>query len=1002
MEAKKINLQGIVRKPQNRASEDGACAEIINLRNWDGAWETVGDKEQIEELESGATQVTFHPINEQYEAYAYRLGTDIKAKIIDKVQGTSTIKTLLFDIDSKVIMKPFYNVLLISLESEMRAFIFELDINDYTERPTAIKYDFFELKSFFWRSFYVSYTDHSTLNNKDSEYAAMVGAIEKAGYVAGEIFMAIGARLSNGDIVKITPFRHFKNNTLFFTDQIYEGEPASSTLAFMKAYALDFRSGETIDTLKKWEGIISSFVVLASKPNTRIDYYDVLTSHKNPLPGSHYIEGFGDFINIRESILNDFKTLNGGHLGGHKAIPEQYRYYYPVFESSDFKSIANIKIIYEVNLNEIGKDEITLTKFNDSFYWTADELPNNFKPPYRYWFECDKLSEKMLNFRNSVANEDVDNNDFYIKVLLATLSADHQSSVHASSVATFKNLTVFNIEDAAKFDSLPGVELLLSPHGVSSINSITTYDDRLLLAGVKNKLSGDLHPDNCIQSNSLSSTIKCESAEADSDNYDPYLVYDNHYEHDSLLQGYYVSFFFYLDIESSGYRVVQTQEILVNTFSASHTDLKLSLGTIMYPDIRAKKVDVYIRVPADMNYSISEDAHMLRTFQMEKHDFLPIAYVTLDRIFTNKWESDRYTSTGLVDDDPYTGMRDGDFLMIKPEDLPEIKDTYKDLNRVQASSTGTVFSFPAKYSYRIGMDEVMNVTSITDEMSQGQFGQFPLIAFTKGMIWAMEIGQGDVFISNIVPLANEVCNSHDTITVVRGGILFSTTEGLKILQGKQVNEISEAIEGPIQRLPIHGKFTLNTILDKNGLTEFVDDTAFKDFLIGAKIGYNYYHDELILSSDAHSYSYLYSLKTGLWTKITEKFDGFTNQFPHNFGIKDNKIYDLSSETRLYDKKILVITRPFKLTPDVYKKIEQVVIRGEFSSAEAYLFACTEGSHYRLVSSGSADTVINQLHLHRTPYSAKTFILALVSVLSPEQYIGEIDVLFTERFTNKLR
>lgn len=917
MEAKKINLKGIVRKPQNRASEDGNCAEVVNLRNWDGAWETVGDKEQIEELESGATQVTFHPINDQFETYVYRLGTDIKTKIIDKYAGTFTIKTLLYDND-KCIIKPFYNVLLVSsIESfTLSSFVFDVEAGDYRNRFTRLNDNLFGLRhystidSIFSLSSdypvsgvealnddFISFDEKDLNGNVDwaeqpqtvESFYKLTGDMEKINYPVGYVFLRFTLTLSNGSELPIGGLMKVATSDIYLdTDLKFKAKGYTYHIE-AKQELINLLSGSLEDVLSEVNVYISRPLSVEIKARERQTY-------------THY-----DFSG--DTDLSKISTLK--RIGSHTL------------------SLDNIT-------NEISGNAL------DYSYIKTDNLREHF-----------------------------------LDVSYATLTASVETVNKVSPIISV-------------FDSLDdGSEELSTLHHLIALNTMSTYNERLLMAGVgvdlfkgynvlpfvTNVLSDQYESVYSSTGDFLEMGISTEKIKTLAS---------------ELASIYYLTIFFKIDTPE-GTKTVKSEEIELHYFDPDNSDeIAFALNNIQYPDSRAFEYTVLLRIPGGIT-SLTEDGYYSLTRKLKKHDFLDLAFDDETFVVRNP-----YPSTELLP----SQLTGGTLTHIT--EIPQTDTTYKDLNRVQASATGTVFSFPAKYSYRIGMDEVMNVTSITDEMSQGQFGQFPLIAFTKGMIWAMEIGSGETFISKIVPVANEICNNPDTITVVRGGILFSTTEGLKILQGKSVNDISEAVEGAISRLPIVGKFTLNTILERNNLTSSVDETAFKEFLNGARIGYNYYHDELILSSDAKDYSYLFSMKTGVWTKIMEKFDSFVNQFPHNYGLKGSLVYDLSKESKTGPRITLIATRPFKLTPDTYKKIEQVIVRGEFQAASGYLFGCTEGSDYRLISSGAASETIKQLYLHRTPYSAKTFILVIAANMEPGDYISEIDVMFNHRFTNKLR
>lgn len=901
MKANKIDLKGIVRRPQNRATPDGSCAEIIDLRARDGAWEAVGDKEQIEELEN-TSQFVFHPINAQWEAYVYRVNDAIKAKIINKNAGTSSVVTLLSSMTGDVILKPFYNVLLVSSLSSfsLTSFVFDSESGGYNEAFNGFKDDILEVIQGS-----VSHNEfHPDVYDYFDDFSYDTYDLKGITVSSGPVFTYEG-----DDIADQQNWTEYPENQTIFYEMAGKAEAFNIPLGELYV--------QIVLNLSDGGKILVGPLTKIKKGFFWID---------NHVTAAYFrIGNVNNSLKFSEDFLNFLKGHNKGIVRSVSIYASRPQKPELVFENSSFFKYNGIQNIKEIDvLKEVSSYKLDFINIDD----------DSGSSTYR------ELKHNLIR----VKEQD-------------DLSIDTVISVYDSLSSDMDNLN--------------------TPHAIAPLKDMSTYNDRVLLAGVGVNLSSGY------MLNKFVSDVLEESRQSRRDSR---FVYTR-----AVTQSSYYTLSIYFKVDTNeGTKVVKSNEIQLNLFDPDDTNkIAFALQNIQYPDSRAFEYVVMLKIPSSFT-SLTEDGHYSITKKLKKHDFLDLAYDDETFVIRNKYPTSELLPSQLTGTLSHTNT------------FPAIDTTYKDLNRVQASASGTVFSFPARYSYRVGMDEVMNVTSVTDELSQGQFGQFPLIAFTKGMIWAMEIGSGDVFVSNIVPLANEICNNPASITVVRGGILFSTTEGLKILQGKSVNDVSEAVEGAIERLPIHGKFTLNTILDRNNLTSYVDSVSFKDFLKTAIIGYDHFFNEIIVSGPDKPYSYAYGLDSGIWTKTKATFEAFTNQFPYNYGLKGSSVFDLSQESKGDSKVTMIATRPFRLTPDVYKKIEQVIIRGEFETAEGYLFACTEGAKYRLVSTGSALNTLDQLYLHRASYSAKSFILVITASLKPEQYISDIDVMFSERFTNKLR
>ena len=122
--------------------------------------------------------------------------------------------------------------------------------------------------------------------------------------------------------------------------------------------------------------------------------------------------------------------------------------------------------------------------------------------------------------------------------------------------------------------------------------------------------------------------------------------------------------------------------------------------------------------------------------------------------------------------------------------LTTVADSYYDNNRVQATELNNPFSFPAINSYRIGNGEVLGMSTNAVALSQGQYGQFPIYAFTSEGIWTMNIGTGETLINTIRAVSREVCVNGNSVIGIGGATIFATAKGLFIISGTTVNEIS--------------------------------------------------------------------------------------------------------------------------------------------------------------------------------------------------------------------
>lgn len=94
----------------------------------------------------------------------------------------------------------------------------------------------------------------------------------------------------------------------------------------------------------------------------------------------------------------------------------------------------------------------------------------------------------------------------------------------------------------------------------------------------------------------------------------------------------------------------------------------------------------------------------------------------------------------------------------------------------------------------VGNGDIIGLSTSAKALSEGQFGQFPLYVFCTDGIWALEVADDGTFKST-QPISRDVCNNPDSITQIDGAVVFTTDQGLMMIQGSEVVNLSGAMEG---------------------------------------------------------------------------------------------------------------------------------------------------------------------------------------------------------------
>lgn len=428
---------------------------------------------------------------------------------------------------------------------------------------------------------------------------------------------------------------------------------------------------------------------------------------------------------------------------------------------------------------------------------------------------------------------------------------------------------------------------------------------------------------------------------------------------------------------------------------------------IMYPDSRAYKMIIY-----RYEYNVPVVGIQI---DLKKSDFFDFSFYCIEYWYDFRG---RPQKTGYFD-----VIKISDFESMGVGETTDNID-YEKGNVMYVSNLNNPFFFPADQVYQFNTD-IVGVQSNVVALSQGQFGQFPLYVFTKDGIYAMNVGSGEVAYSSQTPVTRDVCNNPESICGLDTMVAFSTDRGLMAINGTVTELISEKIYGFLPSCSVSSPI-IGKILNVASLGEEISSVVFPDYIEEAKIGYNYEAKEIVVANMNFPYSYVYSLKTGEWHKISQNIDSFVNSYPYTWAVSGNQILDLNNTHRSVST-IALISRPIKMgtlthkrilqtalrgivkrsLSDLYIKGEPVMFRGDtvdiFSDVGMYVLASNDAEHFELVAKKEkmADIrdLVTKMNKSR-PY--KYFMVCLVGGVMTDVSINYIEMNVDESFTNRLR
>lgn len=328
-------------------------------------------------------------------------------------------------------------------------------------------------------------------------------------------------------------------------------------------------------------------------------------------------------------------------------------------------------------------------------------------------------------------------------------------------------------------------------------------------------------------------------------------------------------------------------------------------------------------------------------------------------------------------------------------------------NKIYTSEVNNPFFFPLLGINTVGSGKILGMSSANKALSQGQFGQFPLYAFTTDGVWALEVSSTGTY-SAKQPITRDVCISPDSITQLDSAVLFATDRGIMHISGSTVQCISDKLNTAeifnIANLPKSNKlidvFNRKADEDKQATLSDLTLQPFQNFLKGCRMVYDYTNQHIIVYNPNIRYAYVYSLKSQSWGMMQSDIVDNVNSYPEALAMASGaKLVDFST-SEADAIPALIITRPFKLDdPNAFKTINTIIQRGLFHSSHVsqVLYGSNDLYNWHAVWS-SVDRIMRGFR--GTPY--KAYRLALICKLEKAESIYGCSITYEPRMTNQIR
>lgn len=304
------------------------------------------------------------------------------------------------------------------------------------------------------------------------------------------------------------------------------------------------------------------------------------------------------------------------------------------------------------------------------------------------------------------------------------------------------------------------------------------------------------------------------------------------------------------------------------------------------------------------------------------------------------------------------------------------------------------FVFLVEHSYKapgIIIDVLPQMAGVVDT----SYGRDPLNVFTERGLYALTQGSANVLYGAFLPLSN--LKARRGGLPLDSGIYFLADGALWLVSGRQVVLVSEPLSlGPHKYVRACTGYKKLSGTDTHfspdpapenpfyDVSPYLSQVEFKDFASGGRLSYNRFRMEIFISNALYDYSYVLSLKTRQWFKVSKRLwqDEQGGTLINTVGtiIGRMTVLDMSQELSSSEGELLVHmqSRPFSMGYQ-YSHIHRIVamVRAKLSAGNklaAGLYGSDDLQRWKLLayakrSGGASPLFLSQL---RTTSSARSW------------------------------
>ena len=362
---------------------------------------------------------------------------------------------------------------------------------------------------------------------------------------------------------------------------------------------------------------------------------------------------------------------------------------------------------------------------------------------------------------------------------------------------------------------------------------------------------------------------------------------------------------------------------------------------------------------------------------------------------------------------------DNSWEVLQPDeaDLSESVPYEERLNVLKVSSVDNPFSFPARCTYSPSHTEIVALASNTVALSQGQFGQHPLYVFCRDGIWAMSVDtSGAMAYLASFPLSREVCVNAGSVCGVDSGVAFVGEQGVMLISGGKIKTLSSCMIDKGGATRILDNMVIRGVASMMGLAGVKENGDFSGYMRSASLVYLPEHAEILLGSASHSYSYLFSLQSGVWSRLGVKVEGLVKRCrkPYIFSADSGRTTLFAIDTaQSGDNNVFVVSRPHLWGSKMFKRITTLMLHAYVKPCNdladgvpalaCYLFGSNDGANYKLLSGREIVREAQDIILPFYPtQSYRSFVFVVCGKMMAGSVLTGVEVEVQSAWNSRIR